>query len=250
MLKQLSEDGISTATCDVCSQDSVDACIAGILQQAGSIDVLINNAGVQATGPLVEQPIEYFQQVMDTNLTGAVRMTQAVVPAMLARGRGLVVNICSVSSYVDLPLSAVYCASKVALLSVTNCLRMEVQPLGVHVLAVTAGLIESEIRNNNKCDFDRYYGSTSAYHSIADAIQKRMDILAKDRPIIMSAQEAAEAIAAAIMRKKPPRELVTGGKARLALLGGFIQKWVWPEFVEGKFTRMFGLQGLRPVARS
>ena len=45
MLKQLSEDGISTATCDVCSQDSVDACIAGILQQAGSIDVLINNAG-------------------------------------------------------------------------------------------------------------------------------------------------------------------------------------------------------------
>ena len=167
------------------------------------------------------------------------------------------VNICSVSSYVDLPLSAVYCASKVALLSVTNCLRMEVQPLGVRVLgepcrslhlvsteekvyteacmhavgsrgtlaiggqtqrdalprlmlsgslrsiwhplrflasavymadlrcgisacaAVTAGLIESEIRNNNKCDFDRYYGSTSAYHSIADAIQKRMDILAK-----------------------------------------------------------------------
>ena len=46
----------------------------------------------------------------------------------------MVVNICSVSSYVDLPLSAVYCASKAALLSVTNCLRMEVQPLGVHVM--------------------------------------------------------------------------------------------------------------------
>ena len=72
----------------------------------------------------------------------------------------------------------------------------------------------------------------------------------QDRPIIMSAQDAAEAIAAAIMRKKPPRELVTGGKARLALLGGFIQKWVWPEFVEAKFQRMFGLQGLRPVAQS
>ena len=75
-------------------------------------------------------------------------------------------------------------------------------------------------------------------------------VLAQDRPIIMSAQEAAEAIAAAIMRKKPPRELVTGGKARLALLGGFIQKWVWAEFVEGKFQRMFGLQGLSPIARS
>ena len=50
------------------------------------------------------------------------------------QGAGLVVNICSVSSYLDLPLSAVYCASKAALLSLTNCLRMEVQPLGVHVM--------------------------------------------------------------------------------------------------------------------
>lgn len=50
------------------------------------------------------------------------------------QGAGLVVNICSVSSYIDLPLSAVYCASKAALLSLTNCLRMEVQPLGVHVM--------------------------------------------------------------------------------------------------------------------
>lgn len=60
----------------------------------------------------------------------------------------------------------------------------------------------------------------------------------------MKAQEAAEAIVAAIMRHKPPRELVTGGKARLALLGGFIQKWVYPEFVERKFMKMYGLQGL------
>ena len=63
-----------------------------------------------------------------------VRFPETDRPWLWLQGRGLVVNICSVSSYVDLPLSAVYCASKVALLSVTNCLRMEVQPLGVHVL--------------------------------------------------------------------------------------------------------------------
>ena len=58
--------------------------------------------------------------------------------------------------------------------------------------AVTAGLIESEIRNNNKCDFDRYYGSTSAYHSIADAIQKRMDILAKVSPNLIRMRQTSD----------------------------------------------------------
>ena len=57
------------------------------------------------------------------------------------QGSGLVVNICSVSSYIDLPLSAVYCASKAALLSLTNCLRMEVQRLGVHVLGELCALL-------------------------------------------------------------------------------------------------------------
>ena len=63
----------------------------------------------------------------------------------------------------------------------------------------------------------------------------------------MTAEAAAEEIAAAIMKQKHPRELVTGGKARLALLGGFIQKWVYPSFVERKFMAMFGLQGLKPL---
>ena len=62
---------------------------------------------------------------------------------------------------------------------------------------------------------------------------------------IMTSREAAKDIVAAIMQRKPPRELVTGGKARTALLGGFIQKWVYPEFVERKFMKMFGLQGLK-----
>ena len=62
----------------------------------------------------------------------------------------------------------------------------------------------------------------------------------------MTAEAAAEEIAAAIMKQNPPRELVTGGKARLALLGGFIQKWVYPDFVERKFMKMFGLQELKP----
>ena len=61
----------------------------------------------------------------------------------------------------------------------------------------------------------------------------------------MTAGAAAEDIVAAIMQRKPPRELVTGGKARTALLGGFIQKWVYPEYVEKKFMKMFGLEGLQ-----
>ena len=60
----------------------------------------------------------------------------------------------------------------------------------------------------------------------------------------MPAEEAAEAIAAAIMRPRPPRELVTGARARTALLAGFLQKWVAPGLIERHFMRMFGLDGL------
>ena len=66
---------------------------------------------------------------------------------------------------------------------------------------------------------------------------------------VMPAEEAAEAIAAAIARSRPPREIVTGARARTALLAGFLQKWLWPGVVERKMSRMFGLDELRRVAQ-
>lgn len=64
----------------------------------------------------------------------------------------------------------------------------------------------------------------------------------------MSAERAAKEIVEAVMRPRPPREIVTGAKARTALLAGFLQKWLWPSIVERKFSRMFGLEALKPAA--
>ncbi|EIE21716.1 hypothetical protein COCSUDRAFT_83504 [Coccomyxa subellipsoidea C-169] len=232
-LQKLQEDGIEAVACDVTSAESVEACRAAAVKAAGAVHVLVNNAGMQATGPIVEQPIEHFQMVQDTNCTGP--------------GSGLIVNVCSVSSYVDLPLSAAYNASKAGLLSVTNVLRMELKPLGVHVMTVTAGVIASDIGAKNVCDVQRYYDSNSAYSSMADAIKHRMEVPTTSGAV-MPAEEAAEAIAAAIARPRPPREIVTGARARTALLAGFLQKWLWPGVVERKFSRMFGLNKVTRAA--
>lgn len=64
----------------------------------------------------------------------------------------------------------------------------------------------------------------------------------------MSAERAAEEIVEAVMRPRPPREIVTGARARTALLAGFLQYWSWPGIVERKFASMFGLDKLRPAA--
>ena len=64
----------------------------------------------------------------------------------------------------------------------------------------------------------------------------------------MSAERAAEEIVGAVMRRRPPREIVTGARARTALLAGFLQYWLWPGIVERKFSRMFGLHELKPAA--
>lgn len=65
---------------------------------------------------------------------------------------------------------------------------------------------------------------------------------------VMSAERAAEEIVAAVMRPRPPREIVTGARACTALLAGFLQYWLWPGIVERKFSRMFGLDKLKPAA--
>ncbi|CAL8463223.1 g2757 [Coccomyxa elongata] len=246
-LQKLQEDGIEIVACDVILPASIEACRAAVISAAGSVDVLINNAGMQAIGPIVEQPLEHFRMVQDTNCTGPVQMIQAFAPAMIKQGSGLIVNICSVSSYVDLPLSAAYNASKSALLSVTNVLRMEVEPLGLHVMAVTAGLIASDIGAKTVCDVEQYYQTDSAYRPIADAIKRRMDVPSASGSV-MSAERAAEEIVKAVMRPRPPREIVTGARARTALLAGFLQYWLWPGIVERKFSRMFGLDKLRAAA--
>src|SRR4051794_17931133 len=106
---------------DVDSDDSVAAALAA----AGEFDVLVNNAGFGVGGPVEKVPLAEVRRMFETNVFGAVRMMQGVLPAMRERGQGTVVNVTSVAGVAVSPLSAFYSATKFALEAITEAARLE-----------------------------------------------------------------------------------------------------------------------------
>lgn len=128
---------------DVTDDGSVAACVAA----AGEVDVLVNNAGISETGPLETYPHEVLARMFETNVFGPMRLVRAVVPAMRARGVGVVVNVTSVEGKVAAPLAGAYCATKHALEALSESLAFEVGHFGVRVVIVEPGYIAPGMRN-------------------------------------------------------------------------------------------------------
>jgi NAD(P)-dependent dehydrogenase (short-subunit alcohol dehydrogenase family) len=130
---------------DVDDDTSVKAAVAQVLAQSGRVDVLVNNAGVAAHGSVEELPVTEFKRVMETNLFGALRCIQAVVPGMRERRHGVIVNVSSVAGRFSSAPQAPYSASKWALEAVSEALAQEVKPFGVRVAIVEPGVIATPI---------------------------------------------------------------------------------------------------------
>jgi len=122
---------------DVTDPASVEACLA----VAGDIDVLVNNAAIAEAGPLESYPIDRFVAALDTNVVGALRMTQAVVPGMRERTRGSIVNVSSVQGRVSTPLEGTYAATKFALEALSEALHYELSHFGIRVVIIEPGYI-------------------------------------------------------------------------------------------------------------
>ncbi|HSW13006.1 MAG TPA: SDR family oxidoreductase [Solimonas sp.] len=194
-LEPLREQGISVAELDVDSAGSI-AALAAQLQAAGiAIDMLVNNAGYGAMGPLVELPVEEIRQQFETNVVGLMAVTQAFAPGMMQRRRGRIVNIGSVSGILVTPFAGAYCASKAAVHALSDALRMELAPFGVEVITVQPGAIESQFGATASQGVDTRKGQTSAYAAIADAIDARAGA-SQDHatPVVKFARQVVDAV--------------------------------------------------------
>ena len=107
---------------------------AAVVERAGALDVLVNNAGIGWVGPVVDMPAEQVRKLFDINVLALIDLTQRVLPGMLERRRGHVVNVASLASYVSVPPLTVYSATKFAVQGFSDGLRREV---GGHRVAVT-----------------------------------------------------------------------------------------------------------------
>lgn len=129
---------------DISNDAEIKAAVDTILNEAGGVDVLVNNAGFGLYGPVEEVGIDEARYQFEVNLFGAARLTQLLLPTMRAKRSGTIVNITSMGGKIYTLLGAWYHATKHALEGWSDCLRLELAPFGIKVVVVEPGLIETE----------------------------------------------------------------------------------------------------------
>jgi NAD(P)-dependent dehydrogenase (short-subunit alcohol dehydrogenase family) len=157
---------------DVDADESVKQCIDGILRGNGSIDVLVNNAGIERHGSIEELTMADFKDVMETNYFGVLRCTKALLPLMRKQRNGCIINVASIAGKIaNTPLGA-YAASKFALEAVSESLAQEVKPHNIRVAIVEPGIINTEMANNISVDEASIYPQSKRFAGLFAASLK------------------------------------------------------------------------------
>jgi hypothetical protein len=135
------EGDVTAMALDMADRSSIEAAAA----QAGTVDLLVNNAGVLQAGQLEGEEVDRIYEVLQVNLAGAIHLTRLLLPGMLERRRGKVVNNASISGYAFFPGSSVYAASKAGLVGFSEALRREARGTGVSVLHLVTPSVDTRM---------------------------------------------------------------------------------------------------------
>ena len=162
--KRLDAD-VLTVALDVRDRGAVDTWFAGLSESWQDIDILVNNAGLaRGLAPLHEGAVEDWEEMIDTNLKGLLYVTRAVLPGMVDRGRGHVINIGSLAGHEVYPGGNVYCASKHAVTALSRSLGIDTLGTGVRVSSVDPGMVETEF------SLVRFHGDAERASGVYDGI--------------------------------------------------------------------------------
>ncbi|MBL9210255.1 MAG: SDR family oxidoreductase [Opitutaceae bacterium] len=130
---------------NVAREDEVAAATRELAAQVGPIDILVNNAGIHRRAPLESMPLEAWQAVLDVNLTSAFLVTRAIVPEMIRRGRGKIINLCSLNSEISRPTIGNYAAAKGGLKMLTRAMAVEWARHNIQANALAPGYIRTAL---------------------------------------------------------------------------------------------------------
>ena len=145
-LKAYEAEGITDVkgyACDVTNEEKVKALIAGIEKDVAPLDILVNNAGIIKRIPMCDMDVEDFRRVVDVDLVAPFIVSKAVLPGMVERGRGHVINMGSIAGDYAYPGGSVYCACKAAVKALSDGLRIDLVDTPIRVTNVKPGLVET-----------------------------------------------------------------------------------------------------------
>lgn len=232
----LGQAGFRGVLLDVNDEPAVERLAEQILREVGGLDVLINNAGYGAMGPLLDGGVPAMQRQFETNVFSIVGVTRALFP-VLRRAKGLVVNVGSVSGVLVTPFAGAYCASKAAVHALSDALRMELAPFGIRVMEVQPGAIQSSFAKNAGHEAEQLINEQSPWFPLREGIRARAKA-SQDKPT--PASDFAAELLKAVQQSKPPRLIRIGNGSRaLPLLATLLPKGL----LESTLMKRFGLRG-------
>jgi NAD(P)-dependent dehydrogenase (short-subunit alcohol dehydrogenase family) len=216
---------------DVQDENSVEECVNAILDEAGRIDLLINNAGITIYGAIEELSLGQVKELFETNFFGVVRLTQAVLPTMRRQASGRIINIGSVAGFLPMPYQAAYAASKHALAGWTETLDLEIRRFGIRAILIQPGFISTDIDRNSTAGALR----TDIYADERNRVIERLrvNIERGDDPATV-----ADAVLQAATKREPATKMLVGqGSRQLRILRTLLPRTIF----ELGLRRQFGL---------
>lgn len=190
---------------DVCDDDSVRHAVDFVHKQEGRIDVVVNNAGVGLAGAVEDTSIEEAKALFETNLFGVLRVCRAVLPLLRTQGSGLIVNVSSLAGLVTIPFQGFYSASKYALESMSDAMRMELRPFGIHVVLIEPGDFKTGFTESRS--FAAEAGEGSAYR---ESCQSAVAVMEHDERNGADPRQLAELLAKIIASPSPRNRYPVG----------------------------------------
>ena len=136
-------EGANDYAADIADKEKTEAVANDIGRRFGNVDILINNAGVHMNATVLETTEEQWDDMFATNVKSVFLTSRAVLPGMLKRGSGVIINVASRVGMTGSPNSAAYCASKAAVVNLTREMALDFSPKGIRVLAVAPGMVET-----------------------------------------------------------------------------------------------------------
>ncbi|MET9653390.1 oxidoreductase [Streptomyces sp. NPDC006460] len=195
-IADLEEAGARLLALDVNDERCMAEAVDTIQSQHGSVGVLVNNAGFGQYGTVEETDLDGVRRQFETNVFGMARLTQLVLPAMRAAGRGRVINVGSIGGRLVFPGGGYYHASKYAVEALSDALRFETAPFGIKVSLIEPGLIRTAFGDTAACTLSDAAHPAGPYDRLNTAVDQQM--AASYRSKLLSAP--AESVAAAIER--------------------------------------------------
>lgn len=211
-------DRFSTVIVDVTDSASIAQAAAAVKEAAGEFGLagLVNNAGIAVPGPLEFLPIDDFRRQIEVNLTGHVAVTQALLPQIRA-AKGRIVNVTSIGGLIAFPFMGAYHASKFALEAVTDALRRELRPWGIHVAAIEPGSVATDIweRGQKQADQIREAMPAEGERLYGLALDDYQEVLDRTAERGIDPRKVAEAIEHALTSRRPKTRYLVGTDASI-----------------------------------